>query len=150
VVLPGPFSKIAALAGQPAQTNAPFPRLLTPFASTPFNLLLAPIKAAGRKIPMRYSVSHQKLKLILAGHGLKTGDAGGIDALFGGTDGYYWYGTLRDLCPEGKTISWDDQYSMVNAIQAHENATAAEDEMKPQVPSAANIAALSKLLGDPL
>ncbi len=39
---------------------------------------------------------------------------------------------------------------MVNAIQAHENATAAEDEMKPQVPSAANIAALSKALHDPL
>ena len=39
---------------------------------------------------------------------------------------------------------------MVNAIQAHENATAEEDEMKPQVPSAANIAALSKLLADPI
>ncbi|WP_372658842.1 hypothetical protein [Hydrogenophaga sp.] len=98
---------------------------------------------------MRYSVSHQKLKLILAAHGLAVGDAGGIDALLGGKDGYYWYGTLRDLCPPGKTITWDNQYEMVNDIQAHENATAAEDEMKPQVPSAANIAALSKLLGDP-
>jgi hypothetical protein len=39
---------------------------------------------------------------------------------------------------------------MVKAIQAHENATAEEDEMKPQVPSAANVAALSKLLADPL
>jgi hypothetical protein len=106
---------------------------------------------AGRnKNRMRYSLSHQKPKLILAAQGLKTGDAGGIDALFGGADGYYWYGTLRDMCPEGKTISWEDQYSMVNAVQAHENATAAEDGMKPQVPSAANIAALSKLLGDPL
>lgn len=99
---------------------------------------------------MRYSVSHHKLKLVLAAQGLKSGDAGGIDALFGGKDGYYWYGTLRDLCPQGVTISWEDQYEMVKAIQAHENATAAEDEMKPQVPSAANIAALSKLLGDPL
>ena len=57
---------------------------------------------------------------------------------------------MRDLCPAGKTLSWDNQYSMVAAIQAHENATAAEDEMKPQVPSPANIAAISKLLGDPL
>ncbi|MGQ2921811.1 MAG: hypothetical protein ACT6SF_01150 [Hydrogenophaga sp.] len=99
---------------------------------------------------MHYSVSHHKLKLILAAHGLKNGDAGGIDTLFGGKDGYYWFGTLRDLCPEGKTLSWEDQYSMVNAIQAHENATAEEDEMKPQVPSAANIAAISKLLADPI
>ena len=99
---------------------------------------------------MHYAVSHHKLKLILNGAGLKSGDAAGIDQLFGGKDGYYWFGTLRDLCPEGKTLSWEDQYSMVNAIQAHENATAAEDEMKPQVPSAANIAALSKALHDPL
>jgi hypothetical protein len=100
--------------------------------------------------PMHYSVSHQKLKLLLSAQGLSTGDAGGIDQLFGGKDGYYWYGTLRDLCPEGKTISWNDQYEMVKAIQDHENATAAEDEMKPQVPSPANIAALSKLLANPI
>ena len=99
---------------------------------------------------MQYSLSHHKLKLILAAQGLKPGDAGGIDQLFGGKDGYYWYGTLRDLCPEGKTLSWENQYALVAAIQAHENATAEEDEMKPQVPSAANIAAISKLLGDPL
>ncbi|HEX5737991.1 MAG TPA: hypothetical protein VFY22_05725 [Hydrogenophaga sp.] len=99
---------------------------------------------------MRYSVSHHKLNLILTAQGLKPGDAGGIDKLFGGKDGYYWFGTLRDLCPPGKTLSWDNQYAMVNAVQAHENATAEEDEMKPQVPSAANIAAMSKLLGDPL
>lgn len=99
---------------------------------------------------MRYSVSHMKLTQILSAHGLKAGDAGGIDQLFGGKDGYYWFGTLRDLCPPGKTLFWDNQYAMVNAIQAHENATAAEDEMKPQVPSAANIAALSKALLDPL
>ena len=99
---------------------------------------------------MHYAVSHHKLKLILNGAGLKSGDAAGIDQLFGGKDGYYWFGTLRDLCPPGKTLIWDDLYQMVNAIQAHENATAAEDEMKPQVPSAANIAALSKALHDPL
>lgn len=99
---------------------------------------------------MHYSLSHHKLKLILAAQGLKPGDAGAIDTLFGGKDGYYWFGTVRDLCPEGKTLSWDSQYAMVNAIQAHENATAQEDEMKPQVPSAANIAALSKLLADPI
>jgi hypothetical protein len=99
---------------------------------------------------MHYSVSHHKLNLILSAQGLKPGDAGGIDKLFGGKDGYYWFGTLRDLCPPGKTLSWENQYAMVNAIQAHENATAEEDEVKPQVPSAANIAALSKLLGDPI
>ena len=99
---------------------------------------------------MHYSVSHQKLKLVLSAHGLTTGDAGGIDQLFGGRDGYYWYGTLRDLCPPDKTISWNTQYEMVNAIQAHENATAEEDEMKPQVPTAAHIAALSKLLANPI
>jgi hypothetical protein len=99
---------------------------------------------------MHYSVSHHKLKLILNAHGLTTGDAAGIDALFGGKDGYYWYGTVRDLCPEGKTISWDDQYAMVNAIQEHENASAAEDEMKPEIPTAAHIAALSKLLANPI
>ncbi len=99
---------------------------------------------------MHYSVSHHKLKLVLVAHGLTPGDAGGIDQLFGGKDGYYWYGTLRDLCPPDKTLSWENQYAMVQAIQAHENATAEEDEMKPQVPSAANIAALSKLLANPL
>ena len=99
---------------------------------------------------MHYSLSHHKLKLILAAQGLKNGDAGGIDALFGGNDGYYWFGTLRDMCPEGKTLSWENQYAMVHAIQQHEDKTAAEDEMKPQKPSAANIAAMSKLLADPL
>jgi hypothetical protein len=99
---------------------------------------------------MPYSVSHHKLKQILSAHGLKTGDAGSIDKLFGGNDGYYWFGTVRDLCPPDKTMVWETQYDMVNAIQAHENATAAEDEMKPQTPSAANIAALSKALHDPL
>jgi hypothetical protein len=99
---------------------------------------------------MNYSASLHKLKLILSAQGIKTGDAGAIDTLFGGKDGYYWFGTVRDMCPEGKTLSWENQYAMVHAIQAHENATAEEDEMKPQVPSAANIAALSKLLADPL
>ncbi len=99
---------------------------------------------------MHYSVSHHKLKLILAGQGIRSGDAAAIDALFGGLDGYYWYGTLRDMCPEGRTLSWDDQYAMVTAIQAHENATAEEDEMKPQKPTAAHIAAISKLLADPV
>ncbi|GAA6140279.1 hypothetical protein [Hydrogenophaga sp. 5NK40-0174] len=98
---------------------------------------------------MHYSVSHHKLQLILSGQGIKSGDVGAIDALFGGMDGYYWYGTLRDMCPEGKTLSWEDQYGLVNAIQAHENTTAEEDGMKPQKPSAANIAAICKLLGNP-
>jgi hypothetical protein len=99
---------------------------------------------------MPYSVSHHKLNQLLAAQGLKAGDARGIDKLLGGEDGYYWFGTLRDLCPPGITITWEDQYAMVNAIQAHENATAAEDEMKPQKPSPANIAAVTKLLFDPI
>ncbi len=99
---------------------------------------------------MHYSVSHHKLTLILQGAGLKSGDAAGIDRLFGGRDGYYWYGTLRDMCPEGKTLSWEHQYALVAAIQAHEDASAAEDEMPPEKPSAAHIAAICKLLADPV
>ena len=99
---------------------------------------------------MRYSLSHQKLQLVLSAQGLTSSSAAAIDKLFGGSDGYYWYGTLRDMCPAGKTLVWEDQYAMVKAIQAHENATAAEDEMPPQVPTAAHIAAISKLLGNPL
>jgi hypothetical protein len=100
--------------------------------------------------PMHYSLSHHKLKLILSGQGLKTGDAGGIDKLFGGKDGYYWFGTLRDMCPEGKTLSWENQYALVAAIQAHEDASAAEDEMPPEKLTPAHIAAISKLLADPV
>jgi hypothetical protein len=103
----------------------------------------------GHNQAMQYSLSHHKLQLVLKAQGLGTGDAGGIDKLFGGEDGYYWYGTLRDMCPEGKTLIWEDQYSMVNAINAHEKATAEEDEMPPQIPTAAHIAAICKLLGNP-
>ncbi len=99
---------------------------------------------------MHYAVSHHKLKLILSGAGLKSGDAGGIDKLFGGKDGYYWFGTLRDMCPEGKTLSWENQYAMVAAIQAHEDASAAEDDMPAEKPTPANIAAICKLLADPV
>jgi hypothetical protein len=99
---------------------------------------------------MRYSLSHQKLQLVLSAQGLSSSSAAAIDQLFGGADGYYWYGTLRDMCPTGKTLEWDDQYALVRAIQAHENATAEEDEMPPQVPTAAHIAAICKLLGNPL
>ena len=99
---------------------------------------------------MHYSVSHHKLNLVLAAHGLSSGGAGGIGKAFGGARGYYWVGAPRRLGPQGATITWENQYEMVKAIQAHENATAEEDEMKPQVPSAANIAALSKLLCDPI
>ena len=99
---------------------------------------------------MPYSLSHHKLKLILAAQGLKPGDAGSIDTLFGGRDGYYWFGTLRDMCPEGKTLSWENQYALVAAIQAHENTSAEEDEMQPEKLKPAHIAAISKLLGDPL
>ena len=95
---------------------------------------------------MHYAVSHHKLQLILSGAGLKSGDAAGIDKLFGGKDGYYWFGTLRDMCPEGKTLSRENQYALVAAIQAHENASAAEDEMPAEKPTPAHIAAICKLL----
>lgn len=121
---------------------SPFPRFPLAFNPDP--------DALHTQIHMRYSVSHHKLKLILSGQGIKPGDAGAIDALFGGADGYYWYGTVRDMCPEGKTLSWDNQYAMVNAIQAHEDATAEEDGMKAQKPTPGHIAALSKLLADPI
>lgn len=99
---------------------------------------------------MHYSLSHHKLKLILSAQGLQSGDATGIDKLFGGRDGYYWYGTLRDMCPPGKTLSWDNQHAMVTAIQAHEAASAAEDDMPPEKPTPAHLAAISKLLVDPV
>ncbi len=61
---------------------------------------------------MPYSLSHHKLKLILAAQGLKPGDAGSIDTLFGGRDGYYWFGTLRDMCPDGRYLVIDDVESL--------------------------------------
>jgi hypothetical protein len=121
----------------------PYGRLARAFATVFAFFFFAPLT-------MRYSVSHQKLQMLLSAQGLTSGDAAGIDKLCGGADGYYWYGTLRDMCPPGKTLIWEDQYAMVKAIQAHENATAAEDEMPAQVPTAAHIAAISKLLGNPL
>jgi hypothetical protein len=47
---------------------------------------------------------------------------------------------LQDALPVGR----------IAAVQAHDNATAAEDKKKPQVPSAANLPALSNALGEPL
>ena len=74
---------------------------------------------------MHYAVSHHKLKLILSGAGLKSGDAAGIDKLFGGKDGYYWFGTLRDMCPEGKTLTWDQ------ALQSKEDLTPESYDLGP-------------------
>lgn len=95
---------------------------------------------------MTLLLSHQVLDDILQSHRLKSNDLAGIDALFGGADGYYWYHTLRHLCPRGETITWASEQAMQAAVQAHENETAAEDEVKPQQLKDSHVAAISKLL----
>jgi hypothetical protein len=106
--------------------------------------------AGGKENPIRNSLAHQKLKLNLAAQGLKAGDARGNDALVGGADGSYRCGTLRGMCRGQAPLLGPSVFTVVSSAEAHENATAAEDEMKPQVPSAANIEAQPRLHGDPL
>ena len=48
---------------------------------------------------MTFILSHQVLDEVLARHRVKPNDLAGIDRLFGGADGYYWYHTMRHLCP---------------------------------------------------
>jgi len=95
---------------------------------------------------MTFIVSHQLLDDLLRSRGIKATDLASIDKLFGGADGYYWYHTLRHMCPKGDLLVWDSEAEMRTAVQEHENETAAEDEVKPQVLSDAHVAAISKLL----
>ncbi|HYF20166.1 MAG TPA: hypothetical protein VEA40_20030 [Ramlibacter sp.] len=96
---------------------------------------------------MPFTLSHAVLDAVIKKHGIKPNDLAGIDKLFGGADGYYWYHTLRHMCPKDDILVWDDEAEMRTAVQAHENETAAEDEVKPQVLTDAHVAAMGKLLG---
>lgn len=86
------------------------------------------------------------LSEILQNHRIKPNDLAGIDKLFGGADGYYWYHTLKHMCAENDVIVWRSEQAMREAVQNHENETAAEDEVKPQVLGDAHAAAIARLL----
>lgn len=49
-------------------------------------------------------LSHQVVDDSLSKHCLKPNDLAGIDRLFGGADGCYWYHTMRHLCPKQETM----------------------------------------------
>lgn len=95
---------------------------------------------------MSFIVSHQILDEILQNHRIKPNDLAGIDRLFGGADGYYWYHTLRHMCPKNEVMVWKSEADMRAAVQQHENASAAEDEVKPQALKDAHVAAMARLL----
>jgi hypothetical protein len=92
---------------------------------------------------MTFILSHQVLDDILQKHRIKSNDLAAIDRLFGGADGYYWYHTLRHMCPKKEVMVWNSQQDMQAAIQGHENETAAEDEVKPQQLKDEHLAAIS-------
>ena len=96
---------------------------------------------------MPYILSHQILDEVLQRHRVKSNDLAGIDKLFGGADGYYWYHTMRHMCPRTEVIAWANQEEMRAALQDHENETALEDEVKPQELKEAHITAIARLLG---
>jgi hypothetical protein len=95
---------------------------------------------------MTFILSHQVLDEVLARHRVKPNDLAGIDRLFGGADGYYWYHTMRHLCPRQEVMTWNSQEALRAAIQGHEDETAAEDEVKPQVLKEENLAAIARHL----
>jgi hypothetical protein len=80
---------------------------------------------------------------------VRSNDLSGIDRLFGGADGYYWYHTMRHFCPKSEVIVWASQEDMRFALQNHEDKTAEEDEVKPQVLKEAHLEAISRLLAVP-
>lgn len=95
---------------------------------------------------MTFILSHQVLDDILQKHRIKPNDLSGIDRLFGGADGYYWYHTMRHLCPRKETMVWRSEEALRAALQGHENETAAEDEVKPQVLGEQTLAAIARHL----
>lgn len=95
---------------------------------------------------MPFILSHPVLDEVLKQHGVKPNDLAGIDRLFGGADGYYWYHTMRHLCPKGEVMAWASQDELRAALQGHEDETAAEDEVKPQQLKDEHVAAIAKLL----
>jgi len=95
---------------------------------------------------MPFILSHQILDDLLQAQRVKSNDLAGIDKLFGGADGYYWYHTLRHLCPKKDVIVWNSEEAMRAAVQGHEDGTAAEDEVKPQQLKDEHLAAMVRLL----
>ena len=95
---------------------------------------------------MSFIVSHQVLDDILKKNRLKSNDLAGIDKVFGGADGYYWYRTLRQMCDEDELIVWNSEDEIRSAVQGHENTTAAEDEVKPQPLGDEHVAAIARLI----
>ena len=95
---------------------------------------------------MPFTLSHAVLDAVIKKHGIKPNDLAAIDKLFGGADGYYWYHTLRHLCPRGQTMVWADEEDMRRALQEHENETAAKDEVKPLVLKEEHLAAMARHL----
>jgi hypothetical protein len=95
---------------------------------------------------MTLTLSRQVLDEILKAHKIRSNDLAGIDKLFGGADGYYWYHTLRQMSAEEDEIVWRSEQEMRAAVQGHENATAAEDEVKPQALGDEHVAAMARLL----
>jgi len=112
--------------------------------SAPYNG--SPRSCRAREIPIPFILSHQVLDEILQSHKIKSNDLARIDALFGGADGYYWYHTLKHMCPKKDVIVWRTEQAMREAVQNQENETAAEDEVKPQVLTDAHVAAMARLL----
>jgi hypothetical protein len=98
---------------------------------------------------MPFILSHQVLDDVLQKHRIQPNDLAGIDRLFGGADGYYWYHTMRHLCPRSEVIVWASPDEIRSALQGHENETAKEDEVKPQVLKEAHLTAIAKLLALP-
>ena len=95
---------------------------------------------------MKFILSHQVLDDVLRKHQLKPNDLAGIDKLFGGADGYYWYHTMRHMCPRGDVMVWASEQALRDALQGHENETAAEDEVKPNPIGDNHVAAIVRLL----
>lgn len=98
---------------------------------------------------MPFILSHQVLDEVLQKHRVRSNDLAGIDKLFGGADGYYWYHTMRHLCPKSEVMVWGTQEELRAALQAHENETASEDEVKPQELKETHLAAIARLLQVP-
>jgi hypothetical protein len=98
---------------------------------------------------MPFILSHQVLDEVLQNHRVKPNDLAGIDRLFGGADGYYWYHTMRHMCPRAAVIAWNTPEELRAALQGHENETAAEDEVKPQMLKDEHVAAIARLLAVP-
>ena len=98
---------------------------------------------------MTFILSHQILDEVLQKHRIKPNDLSGIDRLFGGADGYYWYHTMRHMCPKKDVMVWGSQEELRAAIQGHEDETAAEDEVKPQQLKPEHLAAICAVLALP-